>query len=121
MLLPINTISSYLQTNSRFRKKKDKFCDHCHRQGLNKFECWAHMRATGQSEKENRLEAEHKSKNRGNKKNHDASTPDGNQTGKTDEDDETFFTIFARVKESYLSTEYPFPIVDNGAVASMIG
>jgi hypothetical protein len=46
MPLPINTTSSYLQTISRSRKKKGKFCDHCHRKGHNKFECWAHMRAT---------------------------------------------------------------------------
>jgi hypothetical protein len=121
MPLPINTTSSYLQTNSRFRKKKGKFCDHCHRKGHNKFECWAHMSATGQSENANILDAEHKSKNCGNKKIHDDSSPDGNQKGRTDGSDETFFTSFVGVNESYLSTEYPFAIVDTGAVASMFG
>jgi hypothetical protein len=121
MPLPVNTTSSYLQTSSRSRKKKFKFCDHCHRKGHNKFECWADIRATGQSKKENRLEAEHKSKNGGNKKDHDASSPDGIQKGCTDDDDETFFISFAGVKESNLSTECPFAIVDTSAVASMIG
>jgi hypothetical protein len=79
------------------------------------------MRATGQSEKADRLEAEHKSTNRGSKKDRDASSPDGIQMGRAGEDDETFVTSFTGVKESYLRTEYPFAIVDTGAVASMIG
>jgi hypothetical protein len=79
------------------------------------------MRATGQSEKANRLEAEHKSKNRGNKKDRDPCSTDCNQQGRAGEEGETFFTSFAGVKESYLTTEHPFAIVDTGAISSMIG
>jgi hypothetical protein len=107
---------SYHQANNV--KRSRLFCDHCHKRGHMKRDCWAHLRAIGQSEKANRLEAEHKKRScsgNASKGKTLSSEPKIANSAK-----ETFYTSIAGVEESYFSAELPFAIVDTGAVASMI-